>query len=188
MAYAAVLPPSGPAPAPALDPTEFRRCMRALPGTVAIVTCGADGARTGLTATAVCSLTDEPPMLLVCVNSRASAHPVIRAGGRFAVNILDDSHRHLAARFSGRGGREGEARFAGTAWLRRDGGAPLLADAVATFDCVLEAEHRHGSHSIFVGRVRDAAAREGRAPLLYLAGRFGRFADPPPLPLTAPGA
>ena len=161
-----------------VDAAEFRRCMRAVPGAVAVITCGEEGARTGLTATAVCSLTDAPPMLLICVNSSASAHPVIRATGRFAVNILADDHHGIAGRFGGRDGAEGEERFVGARWLRRQAGAPVLAEARASFDCVLEAEYQHGSHSIFVGRVLAAASSESQSPLLYLAGRFGTFAEP----------
>jgi len=161
-----------------VDPAEFRRCMRAVPGAVALITCGEEGARTGLTATAVCSLTDSPPMLLVCVNSGASAHPVIRQTGRFAVNLLSDNHQDIAGRFAGRNGAEGEQRFVGAAWVGLDTGAPVLAEALASFDCALEAEYQHGSHSIFVGRVLAAASGESQSPLLYLAGRFGTFAEP----------
>ena len=165
-----------------LAAAEFRRCMRGLAGAVAVITCGAHGLRTGLTATAVCSLTDRPPMLLACVNNAASAHPIIRETGRFAVNILDEGHLPLAGRFAGRDGAEGEQRFAGAEWIQSEAGAPMLAGALASFDCALEAEHRHGSHSIFVGRVLAAVSGPGVQPLLYHAGRFGTFAV-----ATAPG-
>jgi flavin reductase len=165
--------------APALDPVEFRRCMRAVPGAVAIITCGEEGTRTGLTATAVCSLSDSPPMLLVCVNESASAHPVICGSQRFAVNILSADHLTLASRFAGRDGAEGEARFAGAAWVRSATGASFLSEAIVSFDCVLEAQHHHGSHSIFVGRIVAARSRDGESPLLYLGGRFGTFVEPP---------
>ncbi|HWX47057.1 MAG TPA: flavin reductase family protein [Roseomonas sp.] len=166
---------SATASLPAVEAAEFRRCMRGLAGAVAVVTCGEDGARTGLTATAVCSLTDQPPMVLACVNATASAHPVIRRTGRFAVNILGEAQAPVANRFAGREGTEGEQRFAEAPWTRREDGAPVLAGAVASFDCVLEAEHRHGSHSIFVGRVVAAQAGATDRPLLYHHGRFGVF-------------
>jgi flavin reductase len=161
-----------------LDPAEFRRCMRAVPGTVAVITAGEAGARTGLTATAICSLSDAPPMLLACVNGNASAHPVIRSTGRFAVNILADSHQELAGRFAGRHGAEGEDRFADASWIQSEGGASVLATAIATFECLLEAEHRHGSHSVFVGRVQAVTSNASQPPLIYLDGRFGTFAEP----------
>jgi flavin reductase len=167
-----------PSSASSIDPAEYRRCMRAIPGAVAIITTGEDGARTGLTATAVCSLTDTPPMLLACVNMTASAHPVILRTQRFAVNVLTHEHLDIANTFGGRDGREGEARFTDAIWTRLGNGAPVLAEATASFDCVLEAEHQHGSHSIFVGRVLAAAARDDGSPLLYLGGRFGVFSEP----------
>lgn len=162
----------------AVDAAEFRRCMRDVAGAVAVITCGQDGMRTGLTATAVCSLTDQPPMLLACVNSTASAHAVIRETGRFAVNILSDAHLPVANRFAGRDGSKGETRFADARWVRLEDGAPVLAEAMASFDCLLEAEHCHGSHSIFVGRVQAVAASGDGRPLLYHAGRFGTFQEP----------
>lgn len=163
----------------AVDAAEFRRCMRSVAGAVAVITCGEDGARTGLTATAVCSLTDSPPMLLVCVNQKASAHPIIRHSGRFAVNILTDGHLLVARRFSGQDNAVGEQRFGDVAWTRMGHGAPMLADAIASFDCALDAEYHHGSHTVFVGRVLAAVAREGERPLLYHAGCFGTFMEPP---------
>ena len=79
-----------------LDPAVFRHCLREVPGAVAVITMGEAGARTGLTATTVCSLSDTPPMLLACVNGDASAHPVIRDTGRSTVNILSDRHLDIA--------------------------------------------------------------------------------------------
>ena len=159
-----------------LDPAEFRRCLREVPGAVAVITSGVAGARTGLTATAVCSLSDSPPMLLACVNGSASAHPVIRETGRFTVNILADRHGDVAGHFAGRQGTEGEARFVDADWTVSTEGGSVLTSAVASFDCVLEAEHHYGSHSIFIGRVQAAQARPGLAPMIYLNGRFGTFA------------
>jgi len=171
-----------------LDPAEFRRCLREVPGAVAVITSGAAGARTGLTATAVCSLSDSPPMLLACVNGSASAHPVIRETGRFTVNILADRHLDVAGHFAGRHGTEGEARFVDADWTVSAEGGSVLASAVANFDCVLEAEHHYGSHSIFIGRVQAAQARPGLSPMIYLNGRFGTFAAPPPAaPTELPG-
>lgn len=167
-----------------LDPAVFRRCLREVPGAVAVITTGAAGARTGLTATAVCSLSDSPPMLLACVNGSASAHPVIRDTGRFTINILADRHLDVAGHFAGRHGTEGEARFVDADWTVLAEGGSVLASAVASFDCVLEAEHHYGSHSIFIGRVQAAQARSGLDPMIYLNGKFGTFAASPPIAVS----
>ncbi|MDE2517110.1 MAG: flavin reductase family protein [Rhodospirillales bacterium] len=164
------------APLEGIDPTEFRACMALVPNAVAIITCGTPGARTGLTATALCSLTDMPPMLLACVNANASAHAVIRSTGCFAANIVADRHTELAQRFAGRTGIDGEQRFTYSGWAALKTGAPVLDGAIASFDCVLEAEHRHASHSIFIGRVVAAVQCSEAEPLLYRNGQFGCFA------------
>lgn len=153
----------------------FRGAMRLVPGAVAIIATGEAGARSGMTATAVCSLSDSPPMLLVCVNASASSHPVIRARGHFAVNLLAEDQSAIAARFAGAGGVKGEDRFHLGDWTTLETGAPMLRDAMAGFDCDLVAEHVHATHSIFVGAVRGIATRADAPPLLYLAGDFGGF-------------
>jgi flavin reductase (DIM6/NTAB) family NADH-FMN oxidoreductase RutF len=160
---------------PGADPVAFRAGMRAVPGAVAIIATGAAGARSGMTATAVCSLSDAPPMLLVCVNASASSHPVIRARGHFTVNLLAESQSDIAARFAGAGGVKGEDRFALGDWSMLETGAPVLRDAMVGFDCDLVAEHVHATHSIFVGAVRAVVSRADAPPLLYLAGGFGGF-------------
>ena len=157
------------------DQAAFRSAMRAVPGAVAIIATGAAGNRSGMTATAVCSLSDAPPMLLVCVNASASAHPVIRERGHFAVNLLAEEQATIAARFAGAGGVKGEDRFQLGDWSTLETGAPVLRDAMVAFDCDLVAEHVHATHSIFVGAVRGIAAHAGAPPLLYLAGGFGGF-------------
>jgi flavin reductase len=157
------------------DPAAFRTGMRAMPGAVAIIATGPAGARTGMTATAVCSLSDSPPMLLCCVNANASAHPLIRAHGSFSVNLLAEEQAEIAARFAGRDGLKGEARFTLGDWGTAETGAPVLRDAMVSFDCELQAEHVHATHSIFVGTVRGVSTRVDVPPLLYLAGRFGGF-------------
>ncbi len=90
------------------------------------------------------------------MNGSASAHPVIRRTGRFAVNILSEADLDVAGRFAGRDGIKGEDRFEGLACTQAPGGAPILAESLASFDCILEAEHRYGTHSVFIGRVLSA--------------------------------
>jgi len=87
----------------AIDPESFMRAMRQCAGAVALVTVGAEpGRRSGLTVTSACSLSDDPPSLLVCVNRNASAHARIREQGHFVINFLNEEHALLALTFSGR--------------------------------------------------------------------------------------
>nr|WP_249817106.1 MULTISPECIES: flavin reductase family protein [unclassified Bradyrhizobium] len=149
--------------------------MRQCAGAVALVTVGAQhGKRTGLTVTSACSLSDNPPSLIVCVNRSASAHGRIREEGAFAINFLHEDHALLALTFSGQKGVNGDDRFAFGQWTRGKTGAPVLTDAVAAFDCVLAQEFETKTHSIFIGEVRGVSHADGAKPLVYLRGNFHR--------------
>jgi flavin reductase (DIM6/NTAB) family NADH-FMN oxidoreductase RutF len=156
-----------------MDANEYRQLMSHHAGATVIVATGTPGERTGLTATATCSLSDSPPMLLVCVNKSASAHPVIRRTRAFSINLLAQGQDELAACFSGRTGLKGEARFQAGEWLTLATGAPVLAQALASADCELATEHDCGTHSIFIGLVRASRADASLRPLVYFRGAFG---------------
>jgi flavin reductase (NADH)/cob(II)yrinic acid a,c-diamide reductase len=156
-----------------VDIGDFKQAMSGCAGAVALVTVGAEhGRRTGLTVTSACSLSDNPPSLIVCVNRNASAHARIREERAFAINFLHEDHALLALTFSGQKGVDGEDRFALGQWKTVATGAPMLADAVAAFDCVLAQEFETSTHSIFVGEVRGVTHSATAAPLLYLRGNF----------------
>ncbi len=155
----------------AMDQTAFRNLMRQQAGAVTIITVGRTGNRTGLTATAMCSLTDSPPTILICVNKTASAHAPIKAMGAFAVNVLAKQQEDLARRFSTKK-LEGEARFDADDWETLATGAPILKGTIASLDCALVAEQDVETHSIFIGRVKAGRFREDVEPLLYFRGEF----------------
>ena len=155
-----------------MDAQAYRAIMRNQAGAVTIIAVGDAGNRTGLTATAVCSLTDSPPTLLACVNRSASAHAPILTMRSFSINLLARDQHELAMAFSGRAGLEGEARFAPQEWITLATGAPVLKNALASLDCELTDEHGFDTHSVFIGRVRDGHTRENVEPLLYFQGSF----------------
>lgn len=147
----------------------FRAAMRHLAGGVSIVTV-ADGAeRGGLTATSMVSLSADPPSLLVAVASGASSLPMMRRTNRFAVSILGHRHRFVADRFAGRDGRRGAARYEGAEWIGRPGTPPVLADALASFECELDEMLERFSHTIIIGRVMESRvpAVDGSGALVY---------------------
>ena len=158
---------------PAVAAEAFKRGMRRLAAGVTIITTMHDGERHGLTATAVTSLTTEPPQLLVCVNRTAAAHDLIHRGARLCVNVLAQEHRALAARFAGIDGVHGSERFLEGEWTRLKTGAPVLADAIASFDCEVAETVDVATHTIFIGRVVEVRAREDGDALVYEAGSFG---------------
>lgn len=158
-----------------VEPVAFRSVMRNVAGAVSVVTATADGARAGLTATSLTSLSAEPPAVLVCVNRAASAWPVIERAGHFAVNVLGPGHRSIADRFAGRGGLKGEQRFGEGAWSRLATGAPILEDALAVLDCEIEEVIGRHSHAILIGRVKAIREAGAEGALLYWRGLYGRL-------------
>lgn len=152
----------------------FKFVMRQVASPVAVIAAQIGERRGGLTATAVCSATADPPTLLVCINKTASAGHLIAEAGAFSVNFLTDDQTALARLFS-TPGLDSDARFAGGTWARAVTGAPLLRGAVGAFDCRVVETVPCGSHQIFLGRVVAAAAQDGD-PLLYRDGFFRRIA------------
>ncbi len=152
-----------------LEADAFKAVMRKLAATVTVVTVQGEGGRNGLTATAVCSVSAEPPQLLCCINRGASSLEDIRRAGVFAVNILKPAHRELAERFA----REpsGETRFAVGNWATGPAGAPVLADATAWFECRLVDLIEAGSHAIAIGLVTDGGRDDG-SQLIYAEGAY----------------
>lgn len=150
----------------------FKQAMRRLAAGVTIITTRHDGARGGLTATAVCSLTADPPQVIVCVNRSAAAHSLIARGANLCVNLLARKHKALAARFAGQKGIFGEERFGAGRWMTLKTGAPVLDDALASFDCVVQEAVESSTHTIFIGRVVDVRARANGQPLLYAGGAY----------------
>ena len=156
----------------AVDVQEFKRGMRQLASAVCVITTCDDATRNGLTATAVMSLTAEPPQVGVAVNKTAIAFPMLAASGRFAVNVLARDQHAVAEVFSGAGGLKGASRFesgAGT-WSTGVTGAPLLDDATVSLDCSVAQQIDLGTHVLFVGLVESVRADDERAPLLFLDG------------------
>ncbi|MGW9331145.1 flavin reductase family protein [Bosea sp. NPDC055594] len=148
----------------------FRDGMRKVASSVGIVTASFEGTRRGLTATAICSVSAEPPMLAVCINKSSSAHEVIRRASFFAVNILDASQMPIADAFGGRAGPD--QRFATGEWHEGETGAPVLRGAVVTFECELTTIVDASSHTLFMGLVRAVHSSAATDPLLYHDRRY----------------
>ena len=149
----------------------FRHVVGHFPSGVAIITAiDEDGARMGVTASAVASLSLDPPMLLVCLNAKLHTQVVVARIGRFGVNVLGEDDGSLAARFAS----PVADRFAGLGLHTGRAGSPLLDQALAAFDCVVEQQVAGGSHVVFLARVVEATAREG-TPLTYWRGGYGAF-------------
>lgn len=152
---------------------DFRLAMRQVVSSVAIVTARAGGVRNGLTATAVCSVSAEPPTLLACVNRNASATALIAESGCFGVSFLATTQEGIARAFS-TPKLSADERFGEGAWRDLVTGAPILDGAAASFDCRVEETIVSGTHHIYLGRV-VAVVAVSRDALLYRDGVFRRL-------------
>lgn len=163
-----------------LQPTEdlldsFRQAMRHVASTVYAITTGIHGERQGILATAVSSLSFDPPSLLVCVNRSASLHEPLSGAGIFAVNVLGLGNRDVAQQFMT---AKGEDRFAVGAWEQHHN-VPVLATAQSTFVCRRAHCHEYGTHSIFIGELIAASHRSDAAPLTYYDRHYIDISEAP---------
>ena len=148
------------------SPELFKAGMRQIASTVSIITTVLDGRRSGLTATAVCSVCADPPTLLVCVNQDSGTFAALREAGVFCVNVLASAHADAAMRFSD-GALKGEQKFEGDSWITGAGGLPVLEGALASFECRTVSLTEVGTHGLFLAQVSDVTVTGGAHPLLY---------------------
>lgn len=135
-----------------ISPEDFREAMQRFAGPVTTVTTIENGIPCGLMATAVCSLSAEPPSLVVCINRTASAHDVILKQGFLGVSVLSDTQMAFANHFAR---AKGSDRFEGALWSFQETGAPLLASASVAFDCRIGKTYDGFSHTIIVALIHD---------------------------------
>jgi flavin reductase (DIM6/NTAB) family NADH-FMN oxidoreductase RutF len=153
-----------------LTSDEFRNVIGHFATGVTVITAMREGRPFGTTASAVTSLSLEPPMMLVCLDHESQTGRVIAEEGRFAVNILGEDQADLAVRFA----TKEPDKFDGVATTPGEYGQPLLTDALATLECRVVEQTAGGTHVVFFGEVERGSARAG-APLAYYRGQFGRL-------------
>jgi flavin reductase (DIM6/NTAB) family NADH-FMN oxidoreductase RutF len=153
----------------------FKRGMRALPHGVTVIATGQGGARNGLTATSVISLSFDPPTLLFCVARTSSAWPALRIGAALSVNVLSGAQEDIADRFAGHDEGKGEERFADGRWVDVESGPPVLQDAIVSFVCEIDDTIDRGAHTIVIARVRETRERAEQCALVYAQGRYDRL-------------
>jgi flavin reductase (DIM6/NTAB) family NADH-FMN oxidoreductase RutF len=149
----------------------FREVIGHFTTGVTVVSAVADGRLFGTTASAVTSLSLEPPMVVICMNESSESGAAIMRAGHFGLSILSESQSALARHFA----RKGTGKFDGVKIAAGQKGVPLLADALATLECDVVNDVRGGTHIVFLAEVTRMSVVSG-APLAYFRGRFGRFA------------
>jgi flavin reductase len=177
------VPQTLPVEAPRVNGGRYRAAMARLAGAVHLVTTAGEAGRAGFTASAVCSVSDAPPTLLVCLNRASSAYPVFARSEVLCVNTLSARQGEVASVFGGKTGMD--ERFAAGTWARAITGAPVLEDALVSFDCRIVGRTPVGTHDVLFCAIeaivegRDAGRDEGC--LIYADRRYRSLAQEPPL-------
>lgn len=148
-----------------IEATEFKNAMALLTTAVNVITTHGDTGRHGFTASAVCSVTDTPPTLLVCMNHSSRSHAHFVANKTLSVNVLGAQHEHISNTFASK--LCSEDRFKQGSWTQLKTGAPILEDALVSFDCEIEQIQQVGTHSIFMCRVVAIRQSEQSESLVY---------------------
>lgn len=154
----------------------FKGAMRRLASGIALITSGTEEENyAGLVATAVTSLSMDPPTLLICVNKSGSAHPVIEQCGAICVNLLSEDDRDLVDIFGSSARRD--ERFKVGAFEPTVSGPPRLATALAAIECKVVQTFSYHTHTLFLGEVMDVKFREREQfqPLIYMDRTFHKL-------------
>lgn len=150
---------------------EFRSVLGRFPSGVTVVTTkAADGSDQGMTVSAFCSLSLEPPLVLICIEKTASVHEALTRAPGFVVNVLSAKQEQIARRFS----IVDIDRFEGVGFSRSVSGIAVLDDALAVIECNSSAQLDGGDHTIVVGEVEAGRAETG-SPLLYYRGGYAQL-------------
>jgi flavin reductase (DIM6/NTAB) family NADH-FMN oxidoreductase RutF len=151
---------------------QFRAVLGRFASGVTIVTARhTNGEDHGMTASAFCSVSLEPPLVLACIERTTDMFTVLRVAGRFGVSILSEDQEALSRRFA----ELPAGRFDGVGYTRSDSGVLLLDDAIAHLECRCIARHEAGDHDIVVGEVEAAHVGGGGRPLLYYRGGYAQL-------------
>lgn len=154
------------------DPAQFREAMSRLGAAVHIITTNGKSGVAGFTATAVASVSDSPPTVLVCLNRRSQINPVMRENQVFCVNTLASSDEELADIFAGRQGHFMADRFKFGQWSPLETGAPALANAIAALDCRVLEMKSVATHDIYFGEVAAIRLANAEKALVYHARAY----------------
>jgi flavin reductase (DIM6/NTAB) family NADH-FMN oxidoreductase RutF len=154
-----------------VTPDEFRSVLGRFPSGVTVVTTKeTDGSDSGMTVSAFCSVSLEPPLVLVCIEKTASAYGALTSSTGFVVNVLAAGQEQVARRFA----IVDIDRFEGVGYSRSQNGFAVLDDVLGVIECSSVAQHDAGDHTVIVGEVEAARAGSG-TPLLYYRGGYAQL-------------
>jgi flavin reductase (DIM6/NTAB) family NADH-FMN oxidoreductase RutF len=154
-----------------INPDEFRAVLGRFPSGVTVVTAkDQDGSDQGMTVSAFCSVSLDPPLILVCIEKSASAYKALTSAPGFIVNILSTEQEQLARRFS----IIDIDRFEGVGFTRSSSGCAILDDVLGVLECRRHSLFDGGDHTIILGEVETTRVESG-TPLLYYRGGYAQL-------------
>src|ERR1700722_12484706 len=159
----------------AVEKQAYREAMARLGAGGNRITTDGPGGRAGFTASAVCSVTDTPPTLLVCANRTNDSYPAMRENASLCVNTLAGAHEELSPVFAGLTDHTMAARFDGATWHTLLTGAPVLDGALVAFDCRIDQIVLVGTHDVFICTVEAVEVGEMHEGLIYYARGYHRI-------------
>ena len=154
-----------------IEQTEFRRALGHFASGVTVITTQHEGQLHGTTVSSFCSLSLNPPLVLVSIDLNSNIHDLILASEIFGVNILAEHAETLSQHFA----RRTADKFSNIHYTLGKFGIPLLEDALVRLECRLTARYPGGDHSIFIGEVVSTSTRSHSLPLLYFRSKYGRL-------------
>lgn len=157
--------------------TQFRTAMAHLSAAVNVVTSNGPSGRAGITVSAVCSVTDSPPTVLVCVNQASYTSEIFHNNGRVCINVLGAEHEELAMHFAGATKIPMEERFGWDMWDHETTDVPILRDALVALVGRITNHTVRGSHSVMFVEIEKTIVREETAGLVYFKRQFHRLGD-----------
>lgn len=156
-----------------INKDEFRAALgRFASGVTVVTTKDADGKLYGLTVSAFCSVSLEPPLILVCIEKTTGSHRALKQSGFFAVNVLRESQQYYSDQFAS----YLPDKFNGIEFEINENGIPILQNTLANLECRLVNAYDGGDHTIFVGQIEKSRISDGK-PLIYFYGNYRKMND-----------
>jgi len=154
----------------------LKNAMRFAPSSVAVVTAKYGEETNGLTATSFCSVSMDPPSLLICVNQDSNTNRIIKESNSFCVNLLSTEQIDASNSFSS--SKPGDEKIANSnSTLRELNGVPAIENCVANLVCDVASAIESGTHTIFVGNITHTEVVDDKEPLVYGLQAYGKFTD-----------
>jgi len=156
---------------------DFREALSCTAATVSVVTTDGPHGRAGLTVSSMCSVSDDPPSVLICVNQGSGVLDLIRKNGVICINVLRVRHSNIADAFSGRVAAPNRNPFDYADWETLVTGAPAMSQALVSLDCRIKQELLYGTHYVFVAEVEGLLVNTPGKPLVYNARAYQPLGD-----------